>query len=273
MKMRILCTHPGRFGDLLWALPTVRALSESFKTTVDLLLSPSYSPEPLLRLIASQPYIGSVWVANDWLILETAPITPRQPPSVPSGYDRIIHLGYESWPSLSLPWEMCGLAEKQVPLLAGTFDLDRPWITSSFTLSCDVAVGFSDEYFEMKYGLERLLWEHLTLNGKEATRRVVNVSGGPRWHTQNPWGMAAAWIGGATLFVGCCSALHVLACAMGVPVILVEPQPARHHDVFYPYGKLGPQVLLLTGNDGLPTFDARHLCDAVDAQLREEATV
>lgn len=269
MALKILCTHPGRFGDLLWALPTVRALATSFKTEVDLFLSPSYSPEPLCQLLRAQPYIGTV-ASGEWPILETAPITPRIPPNLPPGYDRIIHLGYESWPTLTLPWEICGLAEKQVPLKG--FDLSTPWITPPALLPCDLVVGFSDEYFELKYGLEQLLWRHLVYQNGTAALRFINVSGGARWPRARfdqyvGWDAAAMWIAGARLFVGCCSALHVLACAIGTPVILVEPQTARHHDAFYPYGKLGPEVTLLTGNDGLPTFDSRHLCDAVDAHL------
>jgi len=263
--MKILATHPGRYGDCLWALPTVRALSATFQTKVDLLVSPLIGASSFTTLIERQPYISNVVVA-DWPVLETAPIVPRIPPNLPPGYDRYVHLGYEGWPHKALPYEVHTLAQAHVPALA-PINLATPWVTMAPTLPCHVAVGFSDEYFEMKFGLERLLWEHLTLSQAPA-RRVVNVSGGPRWHLEQPWDAAAAWIAGAQLFVGCCSALHVLACAVGIPVLLVEPQVARHHDCFYPYGKLGPRVTLLTGNDGLPTFDSRHLCDAVDGLLQ-----
>jgi len=266
MKQKLLVTHPGRYGDCLWALPTVRALSETFRTKIDLLLSPNYSSDAFRELLHAQPYVGHVFVNQEWEIVETAPMTPRIPPNLPPGYDRIIHLGYDGWPSLTLPYEMCGLAEKQVPLTVGSFNL-APWIGTPWKLPCDIAVGFSEEYYELKYGLDRLLWEHCALPMARQPLRVVNVSGGHRWDLDNPWTAAASWIAGAKLFVGCCSALHVLACAVGTPVLLVEPAPARHHDIFYPFGKLGPQVQLLTGGDGLPTFDSRHLTDAVDARL------
>jgi hypothetical protein len=265
--MKILATHPGRYGDCLWALPTVRALSATFHTRVDLLVSPRVGTPGFLQLLRKQhAYLGTVIVAHDWEILETAPITPRVPPSLPSDYDLTVHLGYESWPQKALPYDIHRLAAPQVPDLA-PINLATPWITTGLGLTCDVAVGFSDEYFEMKFGLERLLWEHLVLTDPEHPSRVVNVSGGPRWHQDLAWSTAAEWIAGAKLFVGCCSALHVLACAVGTPVVVVEPAPARHHDCFYPYGKQGPQVQLLLGADGLPTFDSRHLINAVDERL------
>jgi hypothetical protein len=261
--MKVLATHPGRYGDLLWALPTVRALATTYGCQVDLLLSPNYSDPHLCTLLEQQIYIGTVTSTRDWEIVETAPITPRIPPNLPAGYDRIVHLGYDGWPALTLPREVYRIAQQSVPTIV-PLNLAQPWLVTSALLHRGVAVGFSDEYFELKYGLVQLLREHL------GPRRVANVSGGPRWtadQTTRTWQMAATLIVGAPLFVGCCSALHVLACALGVPVLLVEPASARHHDVFYPYGKFGPQVTLLTGGDGLPTFDSRHLVDAVDARL------
>jgi len=266
--MRVLATHPGRFGDCLWALPTVRALSETFSTPIDLLLSPRVGESSFRALVQRQIYVGQVSVQRDWEILETAPITPRIPPNLPPGYDRIVHLGYEEWPQKTLPYEVERITRKNVPNLMPI--RLSPWIAAT-ARSCDIAVGFSDEWFELKYGVERLLTNHLEDVNPGLT--AVNVSGGPRWDTHPfPWNEAAPWIAGAKLFVGCCSSLHVLACAVGTPAIIVEPAPARHHDCFYPFGKQGPEVELLKGADGLPTFDARHLCNAVDSRLGLEVS-
>jgi hypothetical protein len=265
--MKILCTHPGRYGDCLWALPTVRALSQSAHVPVDLLLSPTYASNGFQELLRQQDYIGTVTVAGDWEILETAPITPREPPSLPSGYDAVVHLAYEGWPSLSLPWEICGIAEKQIPLLR-PIDLDTPWITAELPpqrmrVNLPI-VGFTDEHFELKVGLVTLL--------RRARLAFDNISSGPRWQQEahvrpTPWPRAAAVLAHASLFAGCCSALHVLACAVGTPVVVAEPAPARHHDVFYPYGKISDdRVRLLLGNDGHPTIDSRHLLDAIEAR-------
>jgi hypothetical protein len=272
--VRILCTHPGRYGDLLWALPTVRALSFSASQPIDLLLSPKYSSESFRSLLARQLYIGSVIVANDWEVLETAPMTPRVPPSLPSGYDQIVHLAYEGWPSLTLPYETYRIAGEQVPI-DWPLSLDVPWIAAPYEHSCNpyrLAVGFSDEHFELKYGLYWLLRGHFVQNGEIGG--LMNVCGGPRWSGvghNSDWEAAASWIAQATVFVGCCSALHVLACAAGTPVVLLEPNPMRHHDVFYPFGKCSEVVRLVTGLDGQPTFDSRHLIDAVETRLAGRA--
>jgi len=270
--MRILVSHPGRYGDLLWALPTLRALAHSYEEQVDLLLSPAYSSESFRRLLSCQPYIGEVLVAEDWAIQESAPITPREPPSWPTRYDRAIHLAYEGWPSLPLPYEIYGLAEKQTPVLKWPFDLDVPWIAPPYPLpATQIALGFSDEHYELKTGLFWLLRQHFIPDVMEDSSHVlVNLSGGARWQGHSldaDWETAAAWIATCGVFVGCCSALHVLACALGKPVILVEPASARHNDVFYPYGKTG-RVELLLGTDGQPTFDSRHLIDAIEARLK-----
>jgi hypothetical protein len=113
------------------------------------------------------------------------------------------------------------------------------------------------------------------------TRHVVDLEGGwqsmcgtpgsrwqtEAWHGITSWETAAGLIASSQLFLGCCSALHVLACGLGVPVVLMEPNPHRHHVNFYPYGTEGPRVTLVRGNDGQPTFDARHVLDAVRAGL------
>lgn len=275
--MSVLCTHPGRYGDLLWALPTMRALADHTGTRVDLLLPRRYASESLIQLLQRQPYLGGVFTTADWEVLETAPISPRIPPNVTPGYDQVVHLGLDGWPQRSLPFETYRLAALQVPDLLPP-DLTTPWITAPYHLPAPrIALGFTDEYFELKYGLYWLLRAAFadTDNPDRTGHELINVSNSPRWNDvlvkPDDWQSAAAWIGSAKLFIGCCSALHVLACALGTPVLVLEPQKARHHDCFYPYGKLGPQVTLVTGNDGLPTFDARHLIDLARMRLEVAA--
>src|SRR5262245_63210788 len=71
----IACTMPGRHGDILWALPTVRALAEQAGAPIDLVISEKYGS--LKDLIRRQPYIADVVVLADWQVQETAPMTPR----------------------------------------------------------------------------------------------------------------------------------------------------------------------------------------------------
>ncbi|MDE2106837.1 MAG: hypothetical protein KGL39_57005, partial [Patescibacteria group bacterium] len=150
---------------------------------------------------------------------------------------------------------------------------DRPWIVSPIYEKlppASIAVGFTDEWFELKYGIYFLLYKRFC---KRADYRVVSISDSPRWRTEADhggmsWEAAAGWLGKAKVFVGCNSALHVLACAVGTPkVVILEPAEARHNDVFWPYGKKGPRVYGNFGGDGQLSFDARHLVDLVETLL------
>lgn len=270
--MRVLATFPGRFGDLIWALPTVRAISETYGQPVDLQIPAEYgSIAPLLR---RQAYLETVIVDPEWVVQQSAPISPRTPPYFTSqGYERVFHLGFEGWPSLPLPFEIERIARAQADeLCVAPIDLARPWITPIWSTGpSDLVIGFTDEWFELKYGLYWLLRNHV-LSPRQPDRRLVGVSTSPRWigeagHSATSWEAAAGWLGGTRVFVGCCSALHVLACAIGKPVVLLEPNPHRHHPIFYPFGTEGPQVQLVRGIDGAPTHDARHLIDTIEAAL------
>ena len=272
--MAILCTMPGRFGDILWALPTVRAISETYELPVDLVVAHKYAA--IIPLIEQQPYIRRAWAATDWDIQETAPMTPRIPPTltgevngelvdlldpIVGAYDRIYHLSYTGWPSQPLPFEIHLTARLQYDGEVDPLDLDRPWVHSHGAIyHVPVVSGFSDEHFELKVGLFTLLKEQREINQIIAPHS--------RWATEldhagtETWIAAAALIAGAKVFLGCNSGMHVLACALGKPVVMMEPNVQRHHPIFYPFGTEG-RVLLVRGLDGQPTFDARHVAEAL----------
>lgn len=277
--MRILCTFPGKFGDLLWALPTIRALAARIDGPVDLLLAANLAPiAPLLR---AQDYLQHVWCDARWLTVDTAPISPRVPVEVPAGYDAVYHLGYTGWPRRPLPYEILDIFNghhRDVPidpLLDGELALDRPWITMptayAATYRWPWVYGFTDEHFELKHGLVQLL----TYGPRFAAGLpACAIGANPRWMDEagepsTSWEDSARLLRHADVFLGCCSALHVLAVAVGTPVVLMEPNPHRHHPIFYPVGQAGPQVTLVTGNDGLPTFDARHVRDVLTSRLTQ----
>ena len=279
--MQILVTFPGKFGDILWALPSVRALAEATGASIDLAVAPPYAS--LCPLIEAQPYVGRAFAIPDWAVVETAPMTPWQAPKV-EGYDAQIDLGYRGWPDQPLAQytfarlraEACWAA-----IAESALELGRPWITAPFDVVdgeiCDekelgVTVGFSDDHFELKYGLYQLVlgeWDYAALH---PTNHVVLAPQGSRWHREggthpSTWYQAAVDIAQSHVFFGCCSALHVVAVALGVPVVMMEPASARHNDIFFPLGTQGPQVTLVTGVDQLPTWDARHVADAVRQAL------
>lgn len=274
--MRILASLPGRNGDQLWSLPTVRALAESYDQSITVCLSAKYAG--LQSLIAAQPYVEDVLVLSDWVVEESAPISPRIPPTLPD-HDRHFPLGYAGWPTPDLPRDIYrnALLAYEDPQGLQPLDLKRPWITVvGAAVPCALAIGFTAEYFELKVGLVTLLERTVRLPS------LVIVPVGSRWQTERPhgsyalylsdWLDAARLIRNSDLFFGCCSALHVLAVAIGTPVVLMEPNPQRWNDVFYPLGKSGPQVTLVLGGDGQPTFDARHCADVIrEVMLKEEA--
>lgn len=270
MAQKILCTFPGRHGDLLWALPTLRAIAEGTGQPVDLLTTEKYGS--LAPLIAQQDYIGQALTEPGWVVEEGAPMTPRIPPMMPAGYDQVLHLGYSGWPSQPLPYEIYQTAREQFnDPLPFVLDLQRPWIAKPYSIyPTAVAVGWSEEHFELKVGLTLLLRQQLDVLNPSA---LTNLSTSPRWQAESywqygtGWDTAAAWLYEAKVFVGCCSALHVLAVACGRPAIIVEPNPQRHHKIFWPLGMDGDRVQIVRGNDGLPTFDARHLFEVVKTRL------
>jgi hypothetical protein len=260
-----LVTFPGRAGDLLWALPTVRAISESLGSPVDLQIAGEF--ESLLELLRLQPYLGHVcanphWGMDSWL----APVVVgRDTP-----YDQVIDLGYRRWPELALPFETQYTAQSCYGLEAAV-DLERPWITvaDSFDVGRLVS-GWSDCHFELKVGLHSLISNSVRIP-------TVLAAPGSRWVTERwgegerastyTWEEAASALTAADVFLGDCSALHVLAVALGKPCVLVEPMEARWNPIFYPLGMDG-RVKVVKGLDGKPTFDARHTADVLREVLR-----
>jgi hypothetical protein len=261
--MRILCTFPGRHGDLLWALPTMRAISEAIGAPVDLQIAGEFAG--MLDLLRLQPYLGQVcanphWGMDTWE-------APR-PVGTPEGtYDGVVHLGYRRWPELPLPLEIARLA---APLIPNGIDLSRAWITAVpwTQIPHRIVIGWSDCWFELKVGLLALLQRRLV----NYTSAFMLAAPGSRWTSEQPyvavdWVEAARRIAAADVFLGDCSALHVLALALGIPVVLVEPMEARWNPIFYPYGTDGYAVQLVRGLDGKPTFDARHVGETLQAVL------
>lgn len=283
--MRIVCTIPGKFGDILWAMATVRAIAETYGEPVEVLTSDAY--RSICPLLEQQSYVLKAGAWKAWQVQDTAPMSPRIPPGFSQGppghWDRVFHLGYDGWPQLPLPLEHWRLAVKQREWFPGDpplrdVELGRAWITTPTTTHKHyVVVGFTDEHFELKYGLTRLVnqqqqLEPITAPGTrwdtEVATSLLALTRGRSYAVACDWVEAATWITNASVFLGCNSALHVLAVALGVPVVLMEPSPHRHHQIFYPLGDTGPQVTLVRGNDGKPTFDARHVAQVLEETLK-----
>lgn len=279
----ILCTFPGRAGDVLWALPTVRAISRFHGLPVDLVIAQQYAH--VLPVIRQQTdYIRYAWADPAWKVEDTAPISPREPtrdfaiwgePAVE--YEHVFHLGYTGWPTHPLPLYTYQQALREIPELETTpyFDLAEPWISLPVSkVRVPVVVGFTDEWIELKAGVVLACWRA----GPEASGILITHAPGSRWpeffeEGADPWEHpkieecsftgAASRIQNCTVFLGCLSAMAVLARAMGKPTVLVEPEKMRHHPIFHD----GIHPGLVLGNDGRPTFDARATVAALAAAL------
>lgn len=280
---RFLCTFPGKSGDILWALPAIRARSRRIGAPVDLTIAAPFAA--LAPLIAQQPYIASCHADPYWEVQDTAPMTPRIPPRppAPTADQRTLHLGYRGWPTRPLPFEtLDGFNEARAhdgtsaSITDDELDLGTPWIRLRYppTVGPELVIAFTPEHFELKFGLTVLALGAL-MRRRFGTTYTVLTTPGSRWtqeashlglHAEDWYGYAS-WLSHAKVALCCNSGAHVLAVAMGVPVVMMEPNPMRHHAIFYPLGQDGPQVTLVKGTDGLPTFDARHVTDALLAAL------
>ena len=276
--MSILCTFPGKYGDLLWTLPTLRALARRTGEAIDLLTSADMAS--VCPLIAQQGYIGHCFADPQWVRVHID-TEDRHPPAnhlVAGRYDHIFHLGYRGWPQRALPFEIkdgyndqiLNASPTQHYLLDEELDLGTPWITvaSWKRVPHPVVIGFSDDHFELKFGVVALTLANLCRPGSA----FVLAAPGSRWENEagmelTRWEENARRITAAAVFLGCNSGLHVLACAIGRPVVMMEPSEARWNPIFFPLGTTGPQVTLVLGNDGKPTWDARHVADTLQRVL------
>lgn len=276
--MGITAAHPGRHGDLLWALPTLRALVEQENTLAraDLLVPPDI--EGLAPLLTQQPYIHAVHVRGDWRVEDSAPRRPRLPPTAPSD---VVALGYRDWPMDPLPYEVahsCGIFAA-----AGAPDFLRPWIQPPARAPLGpyprMTVQWTDRYCELKLGILSEIRRcmpgvHLDWYAAPGSRMEQAGAGGVDW-----WELAAV-LGRTEVLLTDCSAAHVLAAAIGVPhILVVEPEADRHHEIFWPGSctkltpwqprdtRLGRAIRPVLGGDGRPTFDSRAAIEALTRAL------
>lgn len=260
----ILCTFPGRNGDLLWALPTIRAISEHFGEPVDLQIGTEFTG--IVPLLEKQFYLGKVWADPRWSL---TPPNEWQAPHT-AGYDRVFHCGYRGWPELPLPFmTLRGVNtdyQRELPTLE--INLERPWIeVRPCGIPWPLVVAFTEEWFELKFGVLSLLKRPLiaaTIPQSRWDREAVGVRGQQVWVNSMGFLRLAEYMASAEQILCCCSAPHVLAIALGRRVVVYEPSPARHNPIFFPLGMDG-RVKVSKGLDGLPTIDVRHLAEALDA--------
>lgn len=296
----ITICHPGRYGDLLWAAPSIRALAEQHNCKPWLLLptDPANTTpmRQMVELFRRQEYIGGTHIMADWSIVQDAPRMPLRPLSIPEDASSVYCLGYREWPPLPLPYYTAELAGEDVyrEAVEDSDHFFRPWIQApplDFGLANralpHLVVSWTDRYFELKLGIlkeiERNMPElRISWYTHEGSR--MQAAGATACEFRY---LASAFSAPGAVVLTDCSAAHVLAAAVGVKAVLVvEPEEARHHYVFWPGSEttdergivnaghwrqratpLGRRIRPVLGGDHRPTFDSRHTIDAIREAL------
>jgi hypothetical protein len=278
---KILCTMPGRVGDIFWSLPAARAIAAADSAPVDFCFSVGpgsgqTEKSGMKELLEAQPYIHGAWVVENWVDVGEGQLSPAITAELVADL-RVVNLHYRGWPQAPLAQDIAARAGVEV-------DLSRPWILPPQHLTrqlppYQVVVGFSDEWAELKAGLVLALMkagiEVALLVPPGGSRLVENFFGRSEyyglppapllaWHKVN-LPEAAVLISKAKVFVGCLSSLAVLAAGLGRARVLVEPSDARQNPIFQHWDQP-----LITGGDGKPTFDSRELVAAVERRLEEQ---
>jgi len=250
---KYLCTFSGKFGDILWGLPTAKFISEKLvNQPVDFACMPYYVS--LLPLLVSQPYIDRAFVVEDWLRQHSNHgDQPWQPPQrIEQNYERCWHLGYRGHPGITAPsmplidfvayqqginfngWSPVpfitpdeSVREIATPVHFSTGQL--PTVIEERRL---IAYAFNEQYDEPKKIFFEKLWSDTRQDGLE----FLNVA-------ELGWKEAAWIIAKALLYVGDRSACWVLANGVNAEIITFEPHPSRHKTCHLgtvfgnPYGK------------------------------------
>ena len=243
----IACTHPGKIGDALYALPTVRALSERHGCLADFYTS-EYC-RPMLGVARAQPYIREASVADGYEPERTdIGVQPWEMPT-PGGYEAVYHLGFRSVPDRAL--------HEFIASQAG-LNGHRPEVRYDFThrltlgnpylvLSARGESGFAD--------LFRQVIDQSPVTVVEVGAAGEYVGGG---RSLDLTGMdmldTLPWLAGASGFVGLSSAMLVLA--NGFPAPKIVPHDGKSWDQrhwlrspvnHYPVDPSAAEVLRLLG--------------------------
>jgi hypothetical protein len=246
--MKVLCTFSGKYGDILWSLPTARQIAKDIACDpVDFAMMPYY--ESLCPLIEAQEYIRRCFVIPDWIRTHsnhgdgpweaptfkeqyegrewTATVGRHEDFTAGYLYDKVYQLTYKAHPGISAPsmalvdfvayQQGIQLQQPVVPFIST--GKKRMWHENGLM----VAVAFNEQYDELKKQFIR----ELAARVGEMTREnhytvdlhdVANL----------PWLEAAQVIEDADLFIGCRSANWVIAMGLGKQTITYEPHPSRH---------------------------------------------
>jgi len=217
---QVLLTFGGKYGDILFSLSAARALS-LIGETVDYAIMPAYGA--VATLMEQQPYIRKVIKLNGWHPVHTdCWAWPRIPPSVPTGYDTVYHLTYESRPVKPLILHALSIVGQPLP------DPPLPFLfvkDPAPTSKPVIAYAFNGGLMEPKLRVLTLLQSSFTdCEFADVSTMFFDV--------------AAMVIKTALFFLGCRSANYVMAHGVNQRILTVEPEGGRREALFScPYGR------------------------------------
>jgi hypothetical protein len=238
---KYLCTFTGKYGDILWSLPTAKYIAERVVSSpVDFCVMPYY--KNLLPFLVTQNYIDRAFVAEDWLRTHSNHgDQPWQPPAwVEKDYEKVWHLTYRAHPGISAPamplidfvayqqgisfngWNPVPFINvmENVEELAAPIQFSTGPMMDVIRENRLVTYSFNEQYEGQKKQFLEAFWILMQPGAKDGFE-LFNVS-------EVGWKEAAWLISRSLIYVGCRSACWVLANGVGQEIISFEPHPARH---------------------------------------------
>lgn len=280
--MTILCTFPGRNGDILWSLPTARAISEAAGAPVDFQIAGEFGR--LQPVLALAPFIHRAFASLDWILQPPeewhAPsligIDKPETRTVDARYDRVVHLGYRGWPDQSLPKFVYAQTQREYPdLPLAPLDLDHPWLVVPEVTPQprQVVCCMTEEWIELKMGVLLAVKQALQGSGVDLLLLTPDPIGRHKewasyWSPEQirscGWREAVHTIAESAVVLSCNSATWVVANALNKPLVMLEPSEARQNPIFWLEQVRNHWVL---GGDGKPTTDARATAELLKVVL------
>lgn len=228
-KGLIACSHPGKMGDVLYALPTMRHIAKSNKAKIDFYTSEYCTP--ILRLIEHQEYINAAYTMSNYKIHNTrCGVQPWRMPVALNGYDKVIHMGFRREPDQRLDHfiaRQSGISESQLDGIVyehvATKTLSEPYVVLS------------------PFGRKQHLYmDTLHKFIRKCPLPIVQIGGPGEFiesDTVDKTGLdfldTLPWIANAKGFVGLLSANLVLANGFNIPKVCLLPRKhwKSHHAV------------------------------------------
>lgn len=234
-QSRIAVTHPGKMGDALYTLPTIRYLW-SLGNTIDFFTS-EYC-RPIKDFMEFQQPVDRAFVVENYQIQHTRlGVQPWRMPVSTNGYDLVMHLGFRKEPTTRLDWfiaEQAGIDKEKLPPI----QYDYPWDTDSYIMPDQPYIIVAPD--GRGSGRYRELLEEIN-----EICPVLTVAVGAAWGPEQVAMMVdvdmmgrsfldtAAWMANSIGFVGMLSSMLVLANGFDIPKVCLLPRknPKLHHCV------------------------------------------